>query len=111
MDHPDLRALMMPLTPAVVGIDGYGRTQRYADFRAVFFGDTRASAAQKERVLFQLLAECGIHHHIDDVQNVNQTYKRLGKREVGLTLMAWLTEEPPTEMPTETERDPRNWHG
>lgn len=107
MEQPDLRALMLPLSPAAVGLGGYTRMDRYADFRAVFFTGN-ATDTQRERVLFQILAECGVNSYLYG-QDAHDTYRMLGKREIGLTLMEWLTTEPGPEPAAVAERyDPRS---
>lgn len=85
---------LLALTPAKVGHNGYTRAQRYRDFQAVFFGD--ASPEQKERVLFQILAESDT---MGDPVGLDpyDTYRRLGRREVGINLLALLTTPPPPD--------------
>ena len=86
----DAQALIFSLAPARVGIGGYTKADRYRDFRAVFFGE--ASAIQKERVLYQILAESDIMG--DPIgPDTHDTYRRLGRREVGVNLLAILTNE------------------
>ena len=85
---------LLALPPTKVGYDGYTRVDRYRDFQAVFFGD--ASATQKERVLFQILEESAIMG--DPVgSDPHDTYRRLGRREVGVNLLAILTTPPPPD--------------
>jgi len=87
----DAQALIFSLAPARVGYGGYTKADRYRDFRAVFFGE--ASAIQKERVLYQILAESDIMG--DPIgPDTHDTYRRLGRREVGVNLLAILTNEP-----------------
>lgn len=85
-----------------VGQNGYTRWDRYRDFRAVFLDVEPASVPQKAAVLFQLLDEFGIGHSVSDVENVNETFRRIGYCEAGLILMAWLTEEPRDEPQVES---------
>lgn len=85
---------LLALAPARVGYDGYTRIERYRDFQAVFFGE--ATALQKERVLYQILAESDT---MGDPVGVDpyDTYRRLGRREVGVNLLAILTSPPPPD--------------
>ena len=83
---------LLALAPAKVGYAGYTRADRYRDFQAVFFGE--AETLQKERVLFQILAESDTMG--DPVgSDLYDTYRRLGRREVGLNVLAILTTPPP----------------
>lgn len=91
MSEFDVRALTLQLTPACPGRDGYTHMDRYRDFRAVFFGD--ATPEQKEKVLFQILSLSGLHLHFEG-KDPYDTYRMLGRREVGLDLLNWLTHEP-----------------
>lgn len=85
---------LLALAPAKVGHGGYTRADRYRDFHAVFFGD--ALPEQKERVLFQILAESDVMG--DPVGlDPHDTYRRLGRREVGVNLLAILTAPPPPD--------------
>jgi len=89
----DVQALMIPLLAARVHQNGYLPMDRYRDFRAVFFGE--ATADQKERVLFQIFAAAGLHHSLLGL-DTHDTYRLLGRREVGMEILGFLTREPDT---------------
>lgn len=94
MTDPLQPLTLLALAPAKVGYGGYTRADRYRDFQAVFFGDARPE--QKERVLFQILAESDTMG--DPVgSDPYDTYRRLGRREVGINLLAILTTPPPPD--------------
>ena len=92
-DVLDLRATVVPLLPARIGADGYTATDRHRDFNAVFING-KATAQQRERVLYQILDLCRMNVPIADATNVNQTYLSAGRQEVGMWLLRWLTQEP-----------------
>lgn len=80
------------LIPTRVGIDGYTHADRFHDFRAVLTGDVPATEHQKGRVLYQILDEGGHWaESIANVENVNDTYLRLGKLELAQTILGWAT--------------------
>ena len=37
---------------------------------------------------------CDIGHELCSTTDVNDTFRRLGRRQAGLIIMSWLTEEP-----------------
>ena len=88
----DPRALMLPLTPARVGANKYTASDRYRDFRAVLV-DGNATPVQRERVLFQIFSLTGLHAPIYAATDA-ETYRQLGRRDVGLDLMQWLSMPP-----------------
>lgn len=98
----DPRTLMLPLLPARPGANGYTYMERYADFRAVFFSGT-ATGQQRERVLFQILAIANINSSIHET-SVEETFRALGRRDVGLEIMRILTIEPRSGAFTANER-------
>jgi hypothetical protein len=104
----DLRGLMIPLLPAQVGQGNYTAMDRYRDFRAVFFGD--ASAEQKEKVLFQILAACELHGIPMQDENTHETSRWMGRRDVGMAVLRYLTSEPQTNqfVPTTESMDNAN---
>ena len=91
MTGPDVQSLMIPLAPAKVGVNGYTQARRYQDFRAVFFGE--ADQDQKERVLYQIFAVAELHGYLVG-RDPYDTYRLLGRREVGMEILSWLTMEP-----------------
>lgn len=101
----DPRALLIPLLPATVGRNGYTATDRYRDFRAVFFGD--ATPEQKERVLFQILALAEVHGYLIG-QDTHDTYRLLGRREVGMDILTFLTHDPDTKQFVPTTENTTN---
>lgn len=88
----DPRALMLPLSPAQVGHAKYTAVDRYRDFRAVLV-DGDATPLQRERVLFQIFALTGLHAPVFGDSDA-ETYRQLGRRDVGLDLMKWLSMPP-----------------
>jgi hypothetical protein len=94
-DDIDGRALLFPLVPAHVDNQTYTRRDQTMDFRAVFFGE--ASAIQKERVLYQIMALCRPVARYEGVTDTNKVFFELGRREVAVQLMEILHREFPAE--------------
>jgi len=92
-DPLDLRATVVPLYPAAVGVNDYTVHHRYAEFRKVLIHG-EATPEQCQRVLYQILDLCRINVPIADLNNPHATYLAAGRQEVGLILLRWLTQEP-----------------
>lgn len=87
----DPRALMVPMRPAKVGYGGYTAEDRFHDFRAVLC-DGQATQEQCERVLFQIMEMTGVHDPFIRPEMDTALLNRLvGRREIGLELLACLT--------------------
>ena len=84
--EPDLEAFLDDLRAATLG-DSYGRLDRYRDFRAVF------GTEQGKRVLWELLGWCRIYQ-IYRGHDTTEIFRREGRRNIGLRLLATMNEEP-----------------
>lgn len=87
---PDPEAFFARLSKAKAGRDGYGKLDRYRDFRRVFL-----SGPEGERVLWQIFEWCRLFAPTADLDNVNHSYFREGGRNIGLRILATLNAEPP----------------
>lgn len=96
---PDPEAFFARLSKAKIGRDGYGKLDRYRDFRRVFLSDPAG-----ERVLWQILEWCRLFATTADLGNPNQSYFREGGRNIGLRILATLNAEPTSE----AERRPQS---
>ena len=87
----DPRVLMVPMRACKVGMGDYTAEDRFRDFRAVLI-DANATPEVAERVLFQLLELTSLHDPMNypDLTDA-QTNRMLGRREVGLDLLRFLT--------------------
>ena len=86
---PDPEAFFARLSKAKIGRDGYGKLDRYRDFRRVFL-----SGPEGERVLWQIFEWCRLFAPTADLDNVNHSYFREGRRDIGLRIRATLNAEP-----------------
>lgn len=109
MTGPDPGPETPPEGPATrraqIGRDDYTHADRARDFRAVFSGTP--SAAQQQRVLYQILKECRVDDMLHRFDSPNETYYNLGKREVGRFILERLTEyiESPDSLPDKTQNN------
>lgn len=105
-DGLDLRAFVIPILDPAPFDPGYGEADLYRDLRAVLLPGSPPDDLQKKRVLSWLLAQCELGEYVADTKDVNATFKRLGKQEVGLDLLKAMTTEPEPEGGIESEIPP-----
>ena len=75
------------------GYGGYSEMDRYADFRAVFFGNS--TAEQGRRVFTQIIDECqGALMSEREIESHALLAARQGAIRIGKKIEAWATSEP-----------------
>lgn len=99
-ERADPDAFFASLTPVKVGRN-YTRTDRYRDFRRTF------ATPEGRRALWQIFEACGLYRSHARSENVNETFLRLGERNIGLKILRWMNAEPLDEPERKAQEERR----